>query len=167
MRADPDAYPFERVHGCFYLGCAESDPLPAVRPLIAYGANASPAALAAKVGATPVMALAGTLRGWAVVHSAHISPYGAVPATIVPRDGASAVVCVLLCADLRALDASEPNYERLALHDLDLSAERLGAVGEADAYVSRHGPLLIDGETVDLGARPQAQLADAVRRLSP
>ena len=47
-----------------------------------------PARLADKLPGARVAALAGTLRGWAVVHSAHVSPYGAVPATLVPDPAA-------------------------------------------------------------------------------
>ncbi|MBX5442737.1 MAG: hypothetical protein IRZ32_14575 [Solirubrobacteraceae bacterium] len=158
----PGTYPFGRAAGSFYLGGCE-DALPDARPLLAYGANASPAALAGKLGSGAVAAaLAGTLRGWAAVHSRHVSPYGQVPATLVPAPGAALAVHILLVADPAALDATEPNYERVALRGLDLVADRLGPVAEADAYLSRHGPLLVDGAPVPLGALPQARLRAAV-----
>jgi len=158
----PGTYPFRRAAGSFYLGGCE-DPLPRARPLLAYGANASPDALAGKLGPGAVVAaLAGTLRGWAAVHSAHVSPYGQVPATIVPAPGAALDVHVLLVADRAPLDATEPNYERVALRGLDLVADRVGRVAEADAYLSRHGPLLVGGAPVALGALPQARLRAAV-----
>jgi hypothetical protein len=112
-----------------------------------------------------VAALAATLHGWAIVHSRHVSPYGQVPATLVPAAGAAAAVHVLLVADAdrAALDATEPNYDLVALTGLDLEVDRLGRLTEVDAYVSKHGPLLIGGEPVALGARPQAELLTAVR----
>jgi hypothetical protein len=129
-------------------------------PLLAYGANAAPERLAGKLGGAPAAALAARLRGWAVVHSAHISPYGAVPATIVPDPGAVADVHVLLLDPQAAalVDRTEPNYDRLRLTGLDLEVDRLGRVEVADAYVSRWGALHLDGHTVPLGAMSQAEV---------
>jgi hypothetical protein len=112
-----------------------------------------------------VAALAATLHGWAIVHSRHVSPYGQVPATLIPAAGAVAAVHVLLVADAdrAALDATEPNYDLVRLTGLALDVERLGRLSEVDAYVSKWGPLLIDGEPVPLGARPQPELVRAVR----
>jgi hypothetical protein len=155
--AAADGYPFTRTRGSFFLGGAERV-LPDARPLLAYGANASPEVLARKLPGTPVAALAATLHGWAVVHSAHVSPYGAVPATIVQQRGATAAVHVLLVADRAPLDATEPNYELVTLRGVELDAERLGPLREVDAYRSRHGPLLVGGAPVALGARPQREL---------
>ena len=161
MSIDPDAYPFGRAPETFHLG--EPEPLPACTPLLAYGANASPDALARKLPGARVAALAGVLRGWAVVHSAHVSPYGSVPATLVESPGAETPVHVLLVeGGLEALDATEPNYRRVALRDLDLEADRLGRLTEAEAYVSRHGPLLVDGRPVPLGALTQPELRAAL-----
>jgi hypothetical protein len=132
-------------------------------PLLAYGANASPEALARKLPGARVAALAGVLRGWAVVHSRHVSPYGSVPATLIEAPGAEIAVHVLLVeGGAGDLDATEPNYRRTRLRGLDLEADVLGAVAEADAYVSRHGPLLVDGRPVALGALTQAELRAAL-----
>ncbi len=106
-------------------------------------------------------ALAGRLRGWRVVHSAHVSPYGAVPATLVEAPGAVAAVHLLL-GELEALDASEPNYDRVLLDGLDLQADRLGRVAAAEAYLSKWGPLLDGGAPVPLGSRSQADLLTLV-----
>ena len=113
----------------------------------------------------PVAALAGRLRGWAVVHSAHVSPYGAVPATLVPRADAEAAVHVLLLAPghRALLDASEPNYRLERLDGLELEVDRLGVLEAADAYLSRWGPLLVGGRPVGLGTLPQTRLRDLVR----
>lgn len=162
-RAD-SAYPFGRAARSFYLGgCA--DALPDGRPLLAYGANGSPGRLATKLPGAAVAALAATLHGWAVVHSRHVSPYGQVPATLVRAPGACAAVHVLLVAGAAraALDATEPNYDRVTLTGLELEVERIGRLDRADAYVSKHGPLLVDGAPVALGALPQPRLLSAVR----
>jgi hypothetical protein len=154
-----DRYPFDRPLESFFLERADEGPLPAGPPVIAYGANASPEALARKLPGARIAALAGRLRGWAVVHSAHLSPYGAVPATIVRDPEAEIAVHVLLVDEGRArLDATEPNYRRVTLHGLDLEVDGLGRVACAEAYVSRHGPLVLDGAPVPLGSVPQPEL---------
>jgi hypothetical protein len=155
-------YPFGRAGGSFYLGGAE-DRLPDAPPLLAYGANGSPEVLARKLPGARVAALAGRLRGWSVVHSAHVSPYGSVPATLVPDSGRMVEVHVLLVEDRRELDGTEPNYRREVLTGLDLEVERLGAVEVVEAYLSRWGPLLVDGRPVPLGALPQERLLAHVR----
>ena len=112
-------------------------------------------------------ALAARLHGWAVVHSAHVSPYGAVPATLVPDASEPPVVAhvhVLFLDGLASLDATEPNYVRRTLEGIRLEADRIGPVASVDAYVSRWGPLMIDGRAVPLGARTQAALLDALSR---
>ena len=156
-------YPFGRARGTFGLGWAPGDPLPGGAPLLAYGANASPRALRAKLGADArVAALAGRLRGWRVVHSAHVSPYGAVPATLLADPAGDEPVHVLLGADLAVLDATEPNYVRRAL-DVDLDVVGLGRLASVEAYVSRWGALRVDGAPVALGALAQDALVAALR----
>jgi hypothetical protein len=160
-RAWADRYPFDRGAGTFFLGAP--DPLPDGTPLLAYGANASPEALGRKLPGARVAALAGLLRGWAVVHSAHVSPYGSVPATLVAQPGGEVAVHVLLVeGGPDDLDATEPNYRRTLLRGLDLEVDRLGRVAEAEAYVSKHGPLLVDGAPVALGALSQPELRAAL-----
>jgi hypothetical protein len=111
-------------------------------------------------------ALAGQLRGWAVVHSAHVSPYGAVPATLLPAEDAVADVHVLLLDDMRPLDLTEPNYDRIRLTDVDLSVDRLGRIDAVEAYISKWGALRVDGRPVPLGSLSQDDLLCAVRRRS-
>lgn len=158
-------YPFGRAPRSFFLGGAAPDRLPPGPPLLAYGANASPQRLEAKLPGEPVAALAGTLRGWAVVHSDHVSPYGAVPATIVRAARREIAVHVLLVGSRDALDATEGNYDRVLLGDLDLHVDVLGALDAAEAYISKHGPLLVGGEPVALGALAQADLLALVERV--
>jgi hypothetical protein len=151
-------YPFGRAEGSFFLGGGEDPAWEPAQPLLAYGANASPARLAAKLPGARVAALAGTLRGWAVVHSAHVSPYGSVPATLVRDARSEAPVHVLLLDDLGSLDGTEPNYDRVRLEGLDLEVQRLGRIEAIDAYISKWGPLLVEGEPVALGAMDQSDL---------
>lgn len=147
-------YPYESPAASFVLAGGRAldpgavDPGPARRePLLAYGANASPEALARKLGrdAAPLPAERATLRDHDVVYSAHLSLYGAVPATLAPSKGTEVGVFVLQATEQQriALAASEPNYE---LVELDLGA----AGGRLTAYLSRHGPLESDGAPLAL-----------------
>lgn len=148
------AYPFGIPRGSYLFAAgrrAEWDGGidPGRRPVLAYGANASPAALAAKLGPLAARAripvVAGGLEGFDVVYSAHVSPYGAVPGTLFPCPGAVASVHTLHVSDaeLARLHGTEPNYEFV----------RLGAEGP-HAYVSRHGALRRDGGPVGVAAIP-------------
>lgn len=113
-------------------------------PLISYGANAAPEALALKLAplpAEPLPVIRSQLHGFDVVYSAHVSPYGAVPATLHESPGTVAPVFVLHpTAEQRALlTATELNYD-------------LVRTGGAEAYRSKHGCLQLDGGPVALAA---------------
>jgi len=113
-------------------------------PLLAYGANAAPAALSRKLDALPgveLPVLHAELEGFDVVYSAHVSPYGAVPATLWESPGTTAPVFLIHpTAEQRALlTASEPNYD---LVEVDGTA----------AFRSKHGCLSIDSSPVALAA---------------
>jgi hypothetical protein len=113
-------------------------------PLLSYGANAAPEALARKLASLPgveMPVLRAELEGFDVVYSAHVSPYGAVPATLSECPGAVAPVFVVHpTAEQRALlTASELNYD-------------LVEVAGIEAYRSKHGCLSLDGSTVALAA---------------
>ncbi len=143
-------YPYEAPRRSFALvegrtadpGSVDLGPSPR-EPLLAYGSNASPDVLERKLGALglPLLAERASLSGFDVVYSAHISPYGAVPATLAPSPGTEVDVFVLQLtpAQCQALEATEENYE----------------LSEADglpAYLSRHGCLQLDGSPVALQA---------------
>lgn len=113
-------------------------------PLLSYGANSAPAALARKLAPLPgveMPVMRSELEGYDVVYSAHVSPYGAVPATLYESPGTTApVFLVYPTPEQRALlTASEPNYD---LVELDGIA----------AYRSKHGCLTIEGSAVALAA---------------
>lgn len=120
-------------------------------PLLSYGANAAPEALARKLASLPgaeMPVLEAELEGFDVVYSAHVSPYGAVPATLVESPGTVAPVFVIHpTAEQRALlTASEPNYD-------------LVEVGGIEAFRSKHGCLSLDGSPVALAAVRSASRA--------
>lgn len=127
---------------------------PGRQPVLAFGANASRVVLAAKLGdrGARTVSLAARVVGVDTVYSAHVSPYGAIPATLHPSPGTVLTARLLLVdADLLgALDATEPNYTRVPF-DGNVHVDGLGAVA-AHAYRSRHGPLILRGSPVALEA---------------
>jgi hypothetical protein len=124
--------------------------------LLAYGSNAAPKALAHKLAlsADPVLVVPAWLRDFDVVYSAHISPYGSVPATLQHCPGTVARVHVVHVTkeQLALVTATEPNYEPTLLASVDCRLDGGELVGELSAYISRHGCLLIDGSEVALAA---------------
>lgn len=133
--------------------------------VLAYGANGAPAALARKAAAPdfprvePLVLLAAVLHDHDVVFSAHLSPYGAVPATLQVSPGARASVFVMLvtAAQLAALERTEPNYELLRLEDARFEVASQSPRAEVLAFLSRHGCLDVDGTEVALEAVPVAR----------
>lgn len=138
------------------LDLLEAPDLAARRPLLAYGANASPAVLARKLAALPaepLPVLRAELAGFDVVYSAHISPNGAVPSTLQRSPGTTAPVYVAYptAEQEQALTATELNYE-LARLALEARTEEGEAISLVEAFVSRHGCLSLDGGEVALAA---------------
>jgi hypothetical protein len=116
-------------------------------PLLAYGANAAPLVLARKLAALPELPLPlilAELDGFDVVYSAHISPYGAVPATLQRSPGTVVMVFVAYPTpeQLTLLTATEPNYDLRSLTDVSCLLDTGDSLGEIAAYISRHGCLL-------------------------
>jgi hypothetical protein len=145
------AYPYATPdHSYLYRGgdVAELPPdgpdLSGRTPLLSYGANSAPEALARKLAPLPgteLPVLQSELEDFDVVYSAHVSPYGAVPATLLESPGTRAPVFVIHpTPEQRALlTASEPNYDLVEVNGIA-------------AYRSKHGPLSIDGSPVALAA---------------
>jgi hypothetical protein len=145
------AYPYATPERSYLYRDGRALELPAAgpdlggrEPLLSYGANSAPEALARKLAPLPGLempVLQADLEGWDVVYSAHVSPYGAVPATLIESPGTTAPVFVIHpTPEQRALlTASEPNYH-------------LVEVDEIAAFRSKHGPLSLDGSPVALAA---------------
>jgi hypothetical protein len=142
-------------------GTAEELPddldLGARTPLLAYGANAAPEALAYKLATLPGEAmpvLRAELAGFDVVYSAHVSPYGAVPATLQESPGTNAPVFVVFPSpgQLELLTAYELNYDLVALDGVSCRLDDGTMVEELAAYRSIHGCLSLDGSEVALAA---------------
>jgi hypothetical protein len=162
------AYPYDPPAGSFVQIGDRTLPVPPEqidvdgrRALLAYGANASPEALTRKLAALPpepIPVLRVALSGWDVVYSAHVTRYGAVPAAVVASPGTVASVHLVFPNDeqLAAIAATEgANYRLEQLADFTAELE-VGGEGprEIDAFVSVHGPLLLDGAPVALAAIP-------------
>jgi hypothetical protein len=126
------------------------------RPLLAYGANASPQVLADKLAqlpAEPLPVLRAGVADFDVVYSAHVSPYGAVPSTLQrsPDTIAPVYVAYPTAEQEQALVVAEPDYE-LAQLELEVRTEEGEELSVLDAFVSRHGCLALDGGEVALAA---------------
>ena len=131
------------------------------RPLLAYGANASPQVLASKLATLPpepLPVLRAGLADFDVVYSAHLSPYGAVASTLQRSPGTIAPVYVAYPTEGQeeAIVATEPNYV-LAQLELEVRTEEGERLSVLDAFVSRHGCLALDGGEVAVAAIEAAE----------
>ena len=137
--------------------------------VLAVGSNASPAVLHAKLaraGVDETVALVPCLaHGLDVAHSAHVSSGGYLPVTPCRRPSTratrrppqlTAVASWFGPLALAALDATEPNYQRLSLPGVVH-----GAPPGAQVYVSRWGVLAREGQPV--GVRRQVELHALLR----
>lgn len=124
--------------------------------LLAYGSNASPGVLARKLAAAPepVPVVRTVLRDFDVVYSAHLSRYGAVPATLTRSPGTEvpAFVAYLTAGQLDLIAPTEPNYDLARFDRPACTLERGATPAELRVYLSRHGSLRIDGHEVALAA---------------
>jgi hypothetical protein len=162
------AYPYDPPAGSFVQVGTRTLPVPPEeidvegrRALLAYGANASPEALTRKLAhlePRPIPVLRVSLSGWDVVYSAHVTRYGSVPAAVVASPGTVASVHLVFPDDeqLAALASTEGrNYRLEQLADFTAELEIGGeSPAEIDAFISVHGPLLLDGSPVALAAIP-------------
>jgi hypothetical protein len=157
------AYPYSIPSASYALAGGGAVPVEAVdvdlsarTALLAYGSNAAPEVLARKLGAAaaPVPVLAAALRDFDVVYSAHISAYGAVPATLQRSLGTEVSVFVahLTGEQLRRVSETEPNYELRPVPAAGLRGTGWEAPSELVAYVSRHGCLVEAGGEVALSS---------------
>ena len=135
-------------------------PLARRTPVLAYGANASPERLRRKFapfGPAVIPVLRATLHDFDIVHAAHISSYGAVPATIEPSPG---TVCeiALTCLDERELarmhetELRRGTYRFGLLRNVRLEPELLPAMETVSSYVGDCGYLAPEGAPCALAA---------------
>jgi hypothetical protein len=127
------------------------------RPLLAYGSNAAPEALVRKLAAEPRVPLPlvrAELDDFDVVYSDHLSPYGAVPATLHPSPGTVVTTFVAYPTDRQRqrLATTEPNYREHRLAPVSLRLEIGEPLDAVDAFLTRHDLLRLDGSPLALTA---------------
>jgi hypothetical protein len=156
-------YPYGAPSGPFaQLGHQTLDPAEieidreARTPVLAYGSNAAPRVLSRKLALSdqPVLVVPARLSEFDAVYSAHISPYGAIPATLQRSPGTEVRVHVIYMTDAQigVISATEPNYEPQLLEGVECQLEDGEGLTEVSAYISRHGCLLLAGSEVALAA---------------
>jgi hypothetical protein len=156
-------YPYGAPSGPFIqLGHQTLDPAEleidreARTPVLAYGSNAAPRVLSRKLALSdqPVLVVPARFCDFDVVYSAHISPYGAIPATLQRSPGTEVRVHVIYMTDAQigVISATEPNYEPQILDGIECQLEGDVDLSEVSAYISRHGCLLVGGSEVALAA---------------
>ena len=118
-------------------------------PVLSVGSNASPAQVQRKManaGLRMVVPITGVkAHGLAVGVSAHVSKPGYVPATPIADPAAASDMWVLWLDPeaVGALDATEPNYQRIRLSSrYPVQLLPGGPVPGCSVYVSRHGHLV-------------------------
>ncbi|NED97350.1 hypothetical protein G1H11_18800 [Phytoactinopolyspora alkaliphila] len=151
-------------------------PLSERTPVLAVGSNASPAQLRRKLPAQPPRRLVLPITAVDVGNlapgvSAHVSRPGYVPATPVAAPGETSrlVVVWLDTSQLRAMDATEPNYDRTALPaDRFPVRHETGAPSacSCEVYVSHHG-CLTDRSGAVRRLEPQSVLIQSLLAGSP
>ena len=124
--------------------------------MLAYGSNAAPEVMARKLALSdqPVLVVPAWLDDFDVVYSAHISPYGAVPATLQRSPGTRVRVHLvyMTSAQVGLVSATEPNYESALIEGAICHLDEGETIANPAAYLSRHGCLLEDGTEVALSA---------------
>ena len=153
-------------------------------PVLALGSNRSPEQLQRKFGDRALIPVeAGRLQGFDIVYSAHITGYGAVPATLATSPGTTVGLAVtwLGTAELDAMHATElgnENYLYALLEDVTLTLDGGARLDAVHLYISRRGLLTHDGGPVALaavaaegrlhGAMTTGEVLEAVRaRVAP
>ena len=157
----------------------DAAPLADRSPVVAIGSNASPAQLRAKLaepaerstrpGPVVVPMVKATVRGIARGHSAHVSRPGYVAATpvVVPEGIASVFVIFLDAGQLAVVDATEPNYRRVAVDGGAVVADSGERVDGCTLYTSLRGALAgIDGGPQP-GTSQRELLASLLARSAP
>ena len=135
-------------------------PLARRTPVLAYGANAAPERLRRKyapLGPAVFPVLRARLHGFDIVHAAHISSYGAVPATIERSPGTVCEIAVT-CLDERELarmhetEIRRHTYGFGLLADVELELDLLPPMDAVNTYVGSHGHIAPEGEALALAA---------------
>ena len=141
-------------------GLAAPAPLSQRTPVLAYGANAAPERLQRKfapVGPAVFPVLQARLHGFDVVHAAHISSYGAVPATIAPSPGTVCDIAITCLDDRELARMHETEFRRHTylfgpLRNVRLEPDLLPPMETVSTYVGGFGHIAPEGAPLALAA---------------
>lgn len=174
-RLSPESYPGRRPGTSYVFRGETIDAVPSARLLgmlgpdahappgryaiLGHGSNANPAQLLAKFGAAgrPIPVIRGTMAGLDVVYASAFASYGSVPATVARSPGTAVEMWITLldARQLGVMDRTEGRGDRYALTRLDGFVSECGErLRPAYAYVSKAGPLHMDGGPVRLAEVP-------------
>lgn len=152
----------------------ESPPVSARIPVIAVGSNAAPSQMLRKLtrrSVRPVLPMTlADISGIAAGVSAHVSAPGYIPAVPVEAPGEVARLFVLWLdsEQLKALDATEPNYWRRELPADQFPVQLVSghSIPKCFIYVGRHG-CLVNREGLPLRLTSQRALIENLLTESP
>ncbi|MBI2585714.1 MAG: hypothetical protein HYW28_07550 [Rhodospirillales bacterium] len=159
------SYPFEIPKRSYVVAGGRYEELPdsappldvsGRRPMLALGSNQSPHQLIRKFkdrDLGPIPVVRGRLHDFDVVYSAHVSRYGAIPATLLPCPGTRVTLFVtwLDAAQEKHMHETEGHaYWFGRLDGITLTMEIGGELTSAFVYVGRRGALARNGAPVAL-----------------
>ena len=141
-------------------GIVSPAPVSGRTAVLAYGANAAPERLRRKfapIGQAVFPVLQARLHDFDVVHAAHISSYGAVPATIEPSPGTICDIAITLLDERELARMHETEFRRHTylfglLSNVRLEPELLPAMDAVSSYVGGCGHIAPEGEPLALAA---------------
>ena len=141
-------------------GIAMPAPLGRRTAVLAYGANAAPERLQrkfAEYGPAVFPVLEARLHGFDVVHAAHISSYGAVPATIERSPGTVCHVAITWLderqlARMHETELSRRTYRFGLLSNIRLEPDLLPVMESVSSYVGSCGHIAPAGAPLALAA---------------
>ena len=141
-------------------GIASPAPISRRTPVLAYGANAAPERLRRKfepIGRASFPVLQAKLYEFDVVHAAHISSYGAIPATIEHSPGTVCDIAVTYLDERDLARMHETEFRRHTylfglLSNIRLEPDLLPAKDAVSSYVGGFGHIAPEGEALALAA---------------
>jgi hypothetical protein len=158
-------YPYDRAGYSFVFANGDIQPLPADvdqliaehHPVLAFGSNAAPEQLRRKYRDWPDVRFVVTqasLQDYDVVYSAHLTSYGAVPATLAPSPGTHLETWITWLDDeqlahmhtteMGAGGGADVNYAYGHLQDVAVTIEEVDCdVTAVGVYLSNYGALAL------------------------
>ena len=141
-------------------GIAPPAPVSRRTPVLAYGANAAPERLRRKfvpIGGAVFPVLQARLYDFDVVHAAHISSYGAVPATIERSPGTVCDIAITLLDERELARMHETELRRHTylfgrLNNIRLEPDLVPAMHAVSSYVGGYEHIAPEGEALALAA---------------